>query len=91
MFDVCMDEVYWGVYGFDFVGMVYVIWVDCVISFDWVSVCDDGVKSGLVLVDCWICGVGVGWGVYGEWLGVVLGGVEIVVYDDWLFCVWEVV
>ena len=81
-FDARMDEVYWGVYGFDSAGMAYAIRADCVISPDRVSVRDDGAKPGSVSADRRICGVGAGWGAYGERLGAALGGVEIAVYDD---------
>ena len=62
--------------------MAYAIQTNYIINPNQINVRDDGAKPGSVSADRRICGVGAGWGAYGERLGAALGGVEIAVYDD---------
>ena len=81
-FDARMDEVYWGVYGFDAQGMACAIRADCVVSPDHVRVRDDFADPPSMATGRRVYAMGDGWGVYGVRLGVALGGFEPIVYAD---------
>ena len=88
-FDARMDEVYWGIYGFDEHGMACAIRADCVVSPDQVRVRDDGVDPRSVATGRTVYAMGGGWSAYGARLNAALG-VEPRIHADHLPRAWQI-